>query len=103
MLKSIFLATTFLFSGCVGHFAMASKLNDIKVGMTKSQVLTFMGSPDRTASGNSYEDLTYTLNESAWDTKMPEPYVIHMVNGKVDRFGTDKEMEQFESKRYEHN
>jgi hypothetical protein len=71
--------------------------------MTKSQVLTFMGSPDRTASGNSYEDLTYTLNESAWDTKMPEPYVIHMVNGKVDRFGTDKEMEQFESKRYEHN
>jgi hypothetical protein len=95
-IEFIFLAITLLLSGCVGHFAMASRLNDIGPGMTEAEVITFMGLPERTETGNGYKNLTYILNADAWDDRMPEPYVIHLINGKVDRFGTKKEMEQFE-------
>lgn len=84
-----------MLAGCIGHPTVESKLSNISTGMTKLQVLSIMGMPDQATSGNGTEDLTYLLNESEWDTKSPVPYVIHLDNGKVDRFGTQKEMVQF--------
>jgi hypothetical protein len=88
--------TFLILAGCVSHATVDSKLNNINTGMSKVDVLSLMGKPDQTASGNGAEDLTYQLNESTWDTKLPVPYVIHLVNGKVDRFGTKQEMIQSE-------
>ena len=91
----IFFAIVLLLSGC-SHFEMASKLNDIGPGMTKSEVITFMGPPEKIQTGDGYEDLTYILNASLDDYRMPEPYVIHFVNGKVERFGPQRQMQQVE-------
>jgi len=85
-----------ILNGCIGHATVESKINKINTGMTKLQVLSLIGMPDQAKSANGSEDLIYLLSESAWDTQSPEPYVIHLVNGKVDRFGTQKEMVQFE-------
>ncbi len=90
------LPAIFILAGCMGQPTVESKLNNISTGMTKLQVLSLMGIPDQASSANGSEDLTYLLNESSWDTQSPVPYVIHLVNGKVDRFGTQKEMVQFE-------
>lgn len=91
-IKFILFSIALLLSGC-GHFQMASKLNDIGPGMTKSEVITLMGAPERIQSGNGYEDLTYMLNASLDDYRMAEPYVIHFVNEKVVRFGPKRQME----------
>ncbi len=74
-------------SGCAGHFAMSSKMNNVNVGMSRSEVVSVMGQPNSHSSIGDSEDLVYVLNTSAWDTAMPEPYVVRLIDGKVSSFG----------------
>ena len=93
-IEFIFFVISLLLNGC-SHFVMASNLNDIGPGMTKSEVITFLGQPQETQTGYGYEDLTYLFNASLDDFRMAEPYLIHFVNGKVVRFGPKRQMQQF--------
>lgn len=81
-----------LLSACVGHFAMASRLNDVSIGMSKSQVVSIMGEPESVLAVAGVEDLVYVLNTSAWDTSMPEPYIVRLINGKVQSYGRKADM-----------
>ena len=68
-IEFIFFVVSLLLNGC-SHFVMASNLNDIGPGMTKSEVITFLGQPQETQTGDGYEDLTYMFNASLDDFRM---------------------------------
>jgi hypothetical protein len=78
--------------GCVGHFAMASRLNDIQIGMAKANVISLVGQPASVSAVGNVEDLVYVLNASAWDTRMPEPYLVRLVDGHVQSYGRKADM-----------
>src|SRR5580693_7287835 len=46
-----------LLAGC----ATAEKLNDVRIGMTKDQVIALLGTPDSTSAQANVEYLTYYL------------------------------------------
>jgi len=71
-----------LLAGCV----TADKLNDVRIGMTKEQVVSLLGTPDSTSAQGNIEYLTYYL---ATDTTYGRdvPYMVRLVNGKVESFG----------------
>jgi Short C-terminal domain/SmpA / OmlA family len=79
-----------LLAGC----ATASKLNDIRVGMTKSDVIAILGTPDSTSAQANVEYLTYYLaadngsygREAAY---VDQPYMVRLVDGKVESFGRE--------------
>jgi hypothetical protein len=81
-----------LLGACVGHFAMASRLNDVSIGMSKSRVVAIMGEPENVSAVAGIEDLVYVLNTSAWDTSIPEPYIVRLINGKVQSYGRKADM-----------
>jgi outer membrane protein assembly factor BamE (lipoprotein component of BamABCDE complex) len=88
----VFLLTLITLSGCVGHYAMASRLNRISIGMAKAEVVEALGNPATVSAREGVEDLTYVLNASAWDTAMPEPYIVRIVDGKVQSYGRKADM-----------
>ncbi len=76
------LALCGLLAGCFS----ASRLNEIKIGMSKDQVVTILGKPDSTSAQGNIEYLTYYL---AADTERAgdQPYSVRLVNGQVESFG----------------
>jgi len=86
-MKSTLFAAASLFllafvSGCVS----ADRLNAIRIGMTKDQVIEIMGKPDSMSAQSNVEYLTYYLapnNEEVRD----QPYMVRLVDGKVESFG----------------
>lgn len=46
-----------LLTACVGHYAMASRLNDVSIGMSKSRVVAIMGEPENVSAIAGIEDL----------------------------------------------
>jgi len=70
-----------LMAGC----AMSSKkINAVKLGMAKSEVIQAMGEPNYTAAKGDVEILSYKLvNQSM----LTDEYVVRIKNGKVDFFG----------------
>jgi Short C-terminal domain/SmpA / OmlA family len=71
-----------LLAGCV----TADRLNDVRIGMTKAQVIALLGTPDSTSAQANIEYLTYYL---ATDTTYGRdvPYMVRLVDGKVESFG----------------
>ncbi|HTT56896.1 MAG TPA: SHOCT domain-containing protein [Opitutaceae bacterium] len=71
-----------LLAGCV----TADRLNDIRIGMTKDQVISILGKPDSMSAQGNIEYLTYYL---VTDTGYGRdaPYSVRIVNGKVESFG----------------
>jgi len=69
--------------------ATSGKINNIQVGMVKSEVIEKMGSPVSVSATKGTEYLNYKLSETdddafrGWST----PYYVRLVNGKVDSFG----------------
>ena len=79
------------FNGCQAKmYGTAEDLNQVSVGMNKSEVLKIMGKP-MTSSANSdkneetliYKRMAHTLG---WN---PHPYFITFRNGKVVSYGRE--------------
>jgi hypothetical protein len=75
-----------LCAGLAGCVSMASRLDKIKVGMSREEVIRIMGKPESTMQSLQGEILRYELNESINDW-MPATYYIYIANGKVKQFG----------------
>jgi hypothetical protein len=78
---ALLLAT--LFAGCT---MTADKLNNIKIGMTKDQVIAMLGTPDSTSAQANIEYMTYYLVSDAGYGR-DAPYSVRLVDGKVESFG----------------
>ncbi|MGA2444613.1 MAG: SHOCT domain-containing protein [Opitutaceae bacterium] len=71
-----------LLTGCM----TADKTNDIKIGMTKDQVIAILGTPDSTSAQANIEYMTYYLiSNTSYGRDLP--YSIRLVDGKVESFG----------------
>ena len=70
-----------LVAGCAGS---ASRINDLKIGMTKADVVAVMGEPDFTSGSKDIEILSYKLKSGSLFT---ETYFVRIKGGRVDRFG----------------
>ena len=71
-----------LLSGCV---TSSKKINDISIGMSKESVLKILGEPINTTADRESTYLNYSLVETFGGP--PTPYLIRIVNGKVDAYG----------------
>jgi len=80
-----------LLAGCTS----ATRLNDIRIGMGKDQVLSLMGTPDSTSAQANVEYLIYYLDASGgrYGGTTTEPYMVRMVDGKVESFGRYRVLE----------
>ena len=64
------------------------KMNDIKIGMTKQQVIKILGQPSSTSAINNTVYLNYRLHE--WnhpDGKEKTDYYIRFIDDKVESYG----------------
>ena len=75
----IFIAVVFLF-GCAGSF---QKMNNLKLGMTKQEVIETMGAPDSTSAIGKVEYLKY-LNACVFYSN---EYYVRLLDGKVEAYG----------------
>jgi hypothetical protein len=64
----------------------AAQLNNVRIGMTKDQVLAMLGTPDSTSAQANVEYLTYYL-EGDSEYGRDRPYMVRVVDGKVESFG----------------
>jgi hypothetical protein len=62
----------------------AAKTNQIRLGMTREQVVDVMGTP---ASTSEMGDTVYLKYRLYGDWIFPERYFVRLVDGKVDAFG----------------
>lgn len=68
--------------------ATAPKMNALRVGMTKTQVLATMGQPMSTAATGDVQVLRYRLsNASQAFYGLTSEYFVKLVDGKVTSFG----------------
>jgi hypothetical protein len=81
ILTAFILLLAALFTGC----ATADKLNDLRIGMSKDQVIALLGQPDSTSAQANIEYLTYYLSNDA--SYRDQPYMVRLVEGKVESFG----------------
>jgi hypothetical protein len=64
----------------------ASELNNVRIGMTKDQVVAILGQPDSMSAQANVEYLTYYL-ESDPNYGRDRPYMVRLVDGRVESFG----------------
>jgi len=81
ILTAFVLLLAALFTGCT----TADKLNDLRIGMSKDQAIALMGKPDSTSAQANIEYLTYYLSNDA--SYRDQPYMVRLVEGKVESFG----------------
>ena len=75
------LCTMVLLLVCAGS---AKKINDLNIGMTKSDVIHIMGEPNYTSGSGNVEILSYKLKT---DCCFSDTFFVRIKEGKVDRFG----------------
>jgi hypothetical protein len=71
-----------LVAGCT---TTSDKLNNVKIGMTRSQVVALLGEPNSMSAQGNIEYLTYYLTNDV--SGRDQPYSVRMVDGKVESFG----------------
>jgi len=76
----IFLIIAFLV-GCAGS---SKKMNTLKLGMTKQDVIEAIGSPDSTSAAGDIEYLRYRLNSGGFSV---DEYYVKLLDGKVGAYG----------------
>ena len=76
----ILLSAAFLFA-CAGSF---QRMNNLKLGMTKQDVVQTIGTPDITSASGHVEYLKYLKNAGVFYT---DEYYVRLLDGKVDAFG----------------
>lgn len=69
-------------AGCV---STADKLNSIRIGMTRGQVVALLGEPNSMSAQANIEYLTYYLSNEM--SSRDQPYSVRLVEGKVESFG----------------
>jgi hypothetical protein len=67
-----------LLAGC------ASQMNQVKLGMTRDQVINAVGAPSSTSAMDNIEYLKYQLCS---DWIFTDRYYVRLSDGKVDAFG----------------
>ena len=75
----------FILSGLVlGCAGSAKKINSVTLGMTKSEVISVMGTPNYSSVREDVEILNYQLASNSLFT---DAYIVRIKQGKVDMFG----------------
>jgi hypothetical protein len=69
-----------LVMGCAG----AGKLNSVRLGMTRDEVVAVAGEPSSTSQMGNEEFLKYQLMS---DWIFTDRYYVRLMNGRVDAFG----------------
>jgi outer membrane protein assembly factor BamE (lipoprotein component of BamABCDE complex) len=76
-MKTLFLALSVIaLSACT---SMPKKMNSLSRGMSKSEVIQTMGTPNSTAADSNGETLVYKDG--------PHVYLVQLKDGKVDAYG----------------
>ena len=75
---TISLRAVLLFTGCAPWIS----IDKVSTGMSKAEVLQFMGKPQSASGSGNQEYLWYTPVNRFW-----ERYYVHLVNGKVESYG----------------
>lgn len=65
--------------------ASPTRLNYVRVGMTKPEVIGVMGEPSYTAARPGVEVLTYRMGSGL--SVFENEYIVRLVAGKVDLYG----------------
>ena len=76
----VLLLVAFLF-GCAG---MSPKMNNLKIGMTKQEVIEAIGAPYRTSASGNVEYLKYQIDTGIFYSDL---YLVRLLDGKVDAYG----------------
>ena len=63
----------------------SAKLNDVRIGMTRDQVVSILGQPDSTSAQANVQYMTYYLDTTS--DYRDRAYMVRLVNGKVESFG----------------
>jgi hypothetical protein len=76
-----------LLFGCAAP--MATKMNNVSVGMTKAEVIQVMGTPKSVSAKDGVEYLNYRFATSFMDTDGSDTsdYFVRLVSGRVDSYG----------------
>ncbi len=86
MTKKFTLVCALLVGALLVGCETSAKLNSIRIGMTKDQVQSMLGTPDSTSAQANVEYMTYYLTADAGYGR-DQPYMIRLVDGKVESFG----------------
>ena len=76
----VFLTVAYLL-GCAGSH---QKINNLKIGMTKQEVIEAIGDPDTTSASGKVEYLKYRIKVGL---VYSDQYLVRLLNGKVDAYG----------------
>jgi outer membrane protein assembly factor BamE (lipoprotein component of BamABCDE complex) len=74
------LATALIFSVLCGCTSTSAKMNHVRMGMTKTQLVREIGTPDFVSVKGNTEHFTYF-----WGN--PKEYCVQLKNGRVDAYG----------------
>ncbi len=75
------LASVAFLVACAGSF---QRMNHLRLGMTKQDVIQTVGTPDMTSASGHVEYLKYRSNSGLFYT---DNYYVRLLDGKVDAFG----------------
>jgi hypothetical protein len=75
----------------VGGCATSDQLNNIRIGMTKDQVIAILGKSDSMSAQANVEYLTYFLDAPNLNGR-EQPYMVRLVDGKVESFGRFRQL-----------
>jgi hypothetical protein len=71
-------------SGCTGTTA---KLNHVRLGMTRTEVVQAVGSPDSISAKGDIEYLVYLWGSPKELVGVPREYFVRLKDGRVDSYG----------------
>src|SRR3989344_4688381 len=79
------IAAVFFVSAC----ATAHKISQVRIGMTKEEVIAVMGPPTSTSAQGTREYLNYALSETDDHAfaGITTPYYVRLINSKVESYG----------------
>ena len=75
-----FLLVVFLL-GCAG---IHQQMNNLKIGMSKQEVIEAFGAPNSTSASGKVEYLKYRINTGILYS---DTYFVRLLDGKVDAYG----------------
>ena len=76
----IFVALLF---GCAGLHSFR-EMNQLRIDMTKQEVIEVLGAPDSTSATRKVEYLKYRINTGLFSTA---EYYVRLIDGKVESYG----------------
>ena len=87
MKSKLSLLALVLFGALLAGCMTSADLNKLQIGMTKDRVISLLGTPDSTSAQANVEYLTYYLEVNSMAYDREQPYMVRLVDGKVESFG----------------